>query len=98
MSYAGHVMDMINRFKQNREQIQWRRDKTRELRKAYINAGYIKYKAGKPVHKKLTEEQRQQIRKQIVQEYRKAIWKKVIAFIVALVITAGFFYLIFNKE
>jgi hypothetical protein len=31
MSYAGHVIDMINRMKQNREQIKSRREKVARL-------------------------------------------------------------------
>jgi len=94
MSYAGHVMDMISRFKGNRAQFKSRRDRYSELRKAYIDAGHIKYKSGKPVHNKITEEQRQRIRQQIIKENRVLIWKRILAFILALALTIMIIYFV----
>ena len=97
MSSAGHILDMMNRLKQNRALLRARRDKTRNIRQAYLNVGVHKHDSDKPIHKQLSEEDRQKIRQQIAQEYRKARWEKIFAFILSLLIVICFIYFV-NKR
>lgn len=98
MSYGGHAMDMVNRFKENRASIKMRREKSRRIREAYVNSGYIKYINGRPNHKRLTEEQRKEIRQQILEENKRLLWKRIKVFLIVLVLIVLFFYLIIAPD
>ena len=95
MSFGGHIADMVNRIEQNRRLLKATRDRMREVRDAYREAGVIRYKSGKPFHKKITEEDRRKIRKEIIRMRRKERRKEVIVLFISIIITGIIFYLLF---
>lgn len=94
MSFAGHTMDMINRIKQNRELLTDRRRKRQRIREIYRDVGAIQYESNRPVHRKITAEERKQIREQLRHEYRTLIRKRFVSLGIALILALGFFYLV----
>ncbi len=75
MSYAGHVIDMINRFKQNRDLIKSRREKVARLRSMYLD--FIPYENHHFYEKKIPKEELERIksgfRKKIIRERRRGM-------------------------
>ncbi len=87
MSFAGTVSAMITSLKNNSRK-----------RKTLYNKKYIYRKTGKNKLKfpdiKATSEQLESIRKMVIRENRYLILKRVIALLIALVISIGIIYLI----
>ena len=98
MSFAGHVLDMINRQKQNRELLSAHRDRVRYVREKYTEYGIRHYKDYKPYHRKLTEDERLIIREKINRDYRVARFKSMVATaIVIMLIIYGVMWLYKEK-
>ena len=95
MSFAGHVLDMINRIEQNRRLLKAPHERIREVRDAYREAGAIKYKAGKPYHKKISEKEKQKIRQKIIRSRRKERWKDASVLFISTVIACAILYLLY---
>ena len=95
MSFAGHVFDMINRVEQNRKLLRATRERLREVRDAYREAGVIRYEASKPVHKRITEAERQKIRKVLIKARRKEMIRAVAALLVSTLIAVVFLYAVY---
>ena len=71
MSYAGHVMDMINRIKYNESLKQARRDRYKMLKEAYLEGihYHIKTKSD-TIPKEKLEGIKQKIRADLKREYK----------------------------
>lgn len=93
----GFAEQMINRLKENRLLLRTPGERMRKIRQVYLDAGIINYESNKPVHRILTEEERQKIRKKIIRQYKKERWKKALALLIALILTSAFLYLLFFK-
>jgi hypothetical protein len=82
MSFAGHVLDMINRQKQNRALMVARRERFRFIREKYAEHPYHWPEGEKPEHRKLSEADRAAILKRIRCEGRMVMIKSVIITII----------------
>ena len=87
MSYAGHVLDMINRIKDNEALRKAKRSRYKKLRNAYATATVRKGPVNKPetkLSKKELEAIKEKIRNDLKRERRRA-WSLTITF--TLIIT-----------
>jgi len=98
MSFAGHVLDMINRQKQNRELLTAHRDRVKYVREKYSEYGVRHYVEFKPKHRALTEAEKRIIRERIHRDYRVARFKSMAATaIVIMLIMYGVLWLLKEK-
>lgn len=98
MSFAGHVFDMINRQKQNRELLTAHRDRARFIRKKYLEYGVRSYEGIKPNHRQLSDQEKLEIRNRITREYRITIFKRVlVTVLVFMLLIYGVFWLFAEK-
>ena len=94
MSFAGHVFDMINRSKYNRDQLEKQREKIRNLRLHYINSPHYKHNI---LHEKpLSPEVREKIKSEIREKIRRENIKSLTLTVLTLIPFAflGFYFLI----
>lgn len=96
MSYAGHVFDMINRIKQNRDLIMSRREKIANLRERYLEL--TPYEKRDFYEKKIPREELKRIkadfRKKIIKERRRGIFLSILftsIVIIAVIILVDYF-------
>ena len=81
MSYAGHVIDMINRMKQNREQIKSRREKIARL---YDKMSTNSHRGAYQLKKKYSEVELERIKAKIKNEINQ---ERRHSFILAITLT-----------
>lgn len=93
MSFGGHVFDMINRVKQNRELLAAPRDRVRFVRKKYAEYDIRKYSDSKPIHKNITKQELEVIRKRVRRDFIVLNLKR---FVLTLVIAVLLVY-VFRK-
>ncbi len=92
MSYAGHVLAMIQRIKENRELI-GKRDRFF----SGMNNKIVKsYKHHYKHDKKMSAEQKALLRQKLIQENRKEVVKKVMALCVAIIVIGTLVWLVQN--
>lgn len=102
MSFAGHVLDMINRFQYNESLRKHRRERYRKIRNAYM--AEIKLYDGEltqqpDIPKEKMDQIRETIRTTLIKERRSAITKSIIVtLIIAFAISYLAYYLISNWE
>ncbi len=96
MSFGGHVFDMIGRLKQNNALLKLQRERYRELRDMYYNVQTPAASHKGAVYKKLTKQELEALKKEIARLERRDIIVKVLAFIIALIITVGGMYFILS--
>lgn len=90
MGFEGHVFDMINRIRQNREMLQSRRERTRKIREMYI-AHYTQQTTHSPDPPNL-QAIKEEIRKKLQQERKRALLY-TICIVIILLIIIGFLVL-----
>jgi quinolinate synthase len=91
MSFGGHVLDMINRIKQNRELLIAPRERVRFVRKKYEEFDIRKYSDSKPIHKKVTKEELEAIRKRVRRDFLVLNLKRVaLTLVLAVLIVYAF--------
>ena len=93
MSYGGHVNDMINRLRENRELLKLHRERYRELRDMYYHAdddGSHRNTA----RKKLTKKEYAALKKELKRLERRELIVKILALTIAVVTTVGGLYLL----
>lgn len=95
MSFAGHVIDMINRQKQNRELLSAHRDRVKYVRGKYLEYGVRHYVEFKPKHKALSEAEKRIIRERINRDYRVARFKSmaVTAIVIMLLLYGAMWFI-----
>ena len=96
MSFAGHVLDMINRQKQNRELLTAHRDRAKYVRDKYLEYGVRKYDGVKPSHRTLSAQEKQLIRETINREYRIARFKSLVFTAMAIMLIVYILLWLFN--
>nr|WP_321406325.1 hypothetical protein [uncultured Carboxylicivirga sp.] len=90
MSYAGHVLDMIQRMRNNRELLK-KRDRLFTGLSKKIAHNYRHH----PAHQKeLSPEQRTILREKLIRENRIDLTKKIVAFFLAVSIVSVLFLLL----
>jgi len=95
MSFGGHVFDMIGRLKQNNALLKLQ-ERYRELRDMYYDVQTPAASHKGAVYKKLTKQELEALKKEIARLERRDIIVKVLAFIIALIITVGGMYFILS--
>ena len=90
MSYAGHVLDMIQRMKNNRDLLKKRDGLFSGMNKKIVHS----YRHHPSHQKELTQEQKEQLRARLIKEKRVDTLKRIVALSVAIVIVAVMFALI----
>lgn len=91
MSYAGHVLDMINRFNDNRNLKLEHRIKYTKLKKAYqkVHHLYPEFRDRSKLKPKELKKLKSKIRYEILRENRRALFI-IMTFVVALVVIIYF--------
>ena len=96
MSFGGHVLDMINRLAQNKAMLNGRRERLRGLRDIYYEVNKPTQTSKRHIYKKLTEEERQVLKREIIKLERRDMLVRILALFIALVGTLATFYFIFK--
>jgi len=87
MSYAGHVLDMIQRMKNNRDLLKKRDGLFSGMSKKIVHS----YRRHPSHQKELTQEQKDQLRARLIKDKRVEMIKRIVALTLAIVIVAVLF-------
>jgi hypothetical protein len=95
MSSAGHVLDMINRMKQNRALLRRRHDKSKKLRNMYLNS--VHYKDHTFHEKKISPEVCEKIKLEIRKKLKRdRIKNNIFRIFISILISFCTAFLLFN--
>ena len=98
MSFGGHVIDMINRQKQNRALLTAHRDRAKFIRDKYLEYGVRHYQDFKPKHRALTDQEKRIIRERIKRDYRVARFNSMVFTAIAIMLLVYGILWLFNRK
>jgi hypothetical protein len=93
---TGLVLDMISRQKHNEALGKARRERAQYVRDKYLEYGVRSYIEYKPVHKELSEGERQAIRDQVRKDYRKSRRRSIAVFVGAILLIVSICFIILH--
>ncbi len=86
MSYAGHVFDMINRFKQNRSMLKSKKQKELYKENFISSSNTHKFKNNKQLSEQKRKEIIQRIQVENIKERKKKLLSLIISFIIIVLL------------